>query len=179
MQALGTFPEDVEDDLLTPLVPQEPIPLNEPAPLDPSYIEEWTLRGEGAISGTGNTITYKAPANVPENDEAIVSAKLRLKSGSPFHLVSTITIGGSEILLDGGPYSNFRAVAKKLGAASFNAQSGVTASSGNCLRRDHQSWRGDPLPKQCTGSTPMAKASLCRHDSRDQCRKHSHHRRLV
>jgi hypothetical protein len=127
LQAYGTFPEEVEDDLLTPLVPPDPVPLAEPAPLDTKYIDEWSVQGEGTLVSTGNSATYKAPSTVPDINPVRVHLKLKLKTGQAFLLTSTISIGASSVILTGGPYSNETFYGSKPGAAAYDPAKNLTS----------------------------------------------------
>ena len=139
LTAYGVFPEDVEEDLLTPLVegsegdlltpliPPEPVGLSEPVPLDVKYIKEWFLNGDGNLVPLGYHALYIAPQNIPRQNPVEVTLQVRLKNGSSFYLISRIIVGGSEIILNGGPYSNVAAYGMAPGAAGFDAKIGVTA----------------------------------------------------
>jgi hypothetical protein len=141
LAAYGVFPDDVEEDLLTPLVPvdgpdsdlltplvpPEPVGLSEPSPLDVKYIEKWVLHGEGNLQPSGNEAVYKAPPSIPQQNPAEVTLQLRLQDGSSLQLISRIIVGGSEIILNGGPYSSVTANGMVPGAAGFDTKEGVTS----------------------------------------------------
>jgi hypothetical protein len=141
LTAYGVFPKDLEEDLLTPLVPldgpdgdlltplvpPEPVGLSEPVPLDAKYIEKWILSGEGNLQPSGNEALYTAPPTIPQQNPVEVTLQLRLQDGSSLHLISRIIVGGSEIILNGGPYSGVTAHGMVPGAAGFDTKKNVTS----------------------------------------------------
>lgn len=122
--------EDMEEDLLTPLVDVPKVPLGEPELLASERIIKWELVGEGALNPSGNTATYSAPEAVPDNTSVSVNLHVKLKSSTDV-LTSHITIGESEVLLNGGPYENFMASALLPANATYVENNNITLVSFN------------------------------------------------
>ncbi|HEU5146405.1 MAG TPA: hypothetical protein VFT90_06815 [Chryseosolibacter sp.] len=117
-----------DDDLLTPLVPPEPVGLSESVPLDVKYIQKWILSGEGTLQPSGHQAVYTAPQTIPQQNPAEVTLYLRMQDGSVTQLISRIIVGGSEVNLNGGPYGTLTAHGNVPGAAGFDAKKGVTSA---------------------------------------------------
>lgn len=126
LTAYRVLPQTGIAALLEPLVPTDPVALGDAKQLEQKYIKEWELVGEGTLQPSGNTATYTAPASMPDNNPVTVSLEVDPQNGGKAFLLSHITVGGSSITLNGGPYSNLTIKANNPGYASHEPSQNIT-----------------------------------------------------